>query len=183
MVFVGFRYVQIWIFLCSFSRTCLVAKKISIRQKKKNLGHRMGPEVPWPNRARGTRGPCGAGLGPTKKIRLLIGPGSGCGSKPGGRAWVWKNPARTRPIAIPTPNEDYGLVHLKAKKDLLNQLQPSSIGQRLRRPWINYCYTLIYKRTAFFFNELARYERHSKLANWKFSFFDLEHVKNLLLNN
>ena len=32
MVFVGFRSIQIWIFLCSFSPTCLVAKKISIRQ-------------------------------------------------------------------------------------------------------------------------------------------------------
>ena len=32
MVFVGFQSVQIWIFLCSFSPTCLVAEKISIRQ-------------------------------------------------------------------------------------------------------------------------------------------------------
>ena len=57
MVFVGFRYVQIWIFLCSFSPTCLVAENISIRQKKKkNLGQRMGPEVPWPNGAHGARG-------------------------------------------------------------------------------------------------------------------------------
>ena len=68
MVFVSFRYVQIWIFLCSFSPTCLVAKKISIRQKKKKiLGHRMGPEVPWPNGARGARGARWGGSGPRKK--------------------------------------------------------------------------------------------------------------------
>ena len=74
MIFVGFRFVQIWIFLYSFSPTCLVAEKISIRQKK-ILGHIMGPEVPWPNGARGARQ---GGSGPRKKkIHLLIGPGSG----------------------------------------------------------------------------------------------------------
>ena len=64
MVFVGFQSVQIWIFLCSFSPTCLVAKKISIRQFFFFLGHRMGPEVPWSNGARGAREAC---LGPAKK--------------------------------------------------------------------------------------------------------------------
>ena len=53
MVFVGFQSVQIWIFLCSFSPTCLVAEKISIRQIFFFLGHRMGPKVPWSNGARG----------------------------------------------------------------------------------------------------------------------------------
>ena len=62
------------------------------------LGHRMGPKVPWPN---GARGACEVGLGPTKEIRLLIGPGSGRGSKPAGRVRVWKNPTQTRPVAIP----------------------------------------------------------------------------------
>ena len=65
MVFVGFQSVQIWIFLCSFSPTCLVAEKISIRQNFFFfLGHRMGPEVPWSNGARGAREAC---LGPAKK--------------------------------------------------------------------------------------------------------------------
>ena len=85
MVFVGFRSVQIWIFLCSFSPTCLVAEKISIKQIFFFLGHRMGPEVPWPNEACGARG---AGLGPTKEIRLLIGPGLGRRSRPAGRVRV-----------------------------------------------------------------------------------------------
>ena len=36
---------------------CLVAEKINIRQTFFFLlGHRMGPEVPWPNGARGARG-------------------------------------------------------------------------------------------------------------------------------
>ena len=89
MVFVGFRYVQIWIFLYSFSPTCLVAEKISIRQKKFFLGHRMGPEVPWTNGACGARGARWGRSGPRKKkICLLIGPGSGHGSRPAGRAQV-----------------------------------------------------------------------------------------------
>ena len=82
MVFVGFRYVQIWIFLCSFSPTCLVTEKISIRQKKKFWA------IEWALKYRGPTGPGGAGLGPAKKIRLLIGPGSGRGSRPAGRARV-----------------------------------------------------------------------------------------------
>ena len=100
MVFIGFRYVQIWIFLCSFSPTCLVAEKISIRQKffffwatewaLKYCGP-TGPVKPV--------GPGGAGLGPAKKIRLLIGPGSGLGSRPAGRAGYEK----TRPEPDPLP--------------------------------------------------------------------------------
>ena len=82
MVFVGFRYVQIWIFLYSFSPTCLVTEKISIRQKKKFWA------IEWALKYRGPTGPGGAGLGPAKKIRLLIGPGSGRGSRPAGRARV-----------------------------------------------------------------------------------------------
>ena len=39
---------------------------------------------------------------PGKKTRLVNGPGSGRGSWPTGRIRVWKNPARTRPVAIPT---------------------------------------------------------------------------------
>ena len=104
MVFVDFRFVQIWIFLCSFSSTCLVAEKINIRQKIFFLGHRMGPEVLWPNGAHGARG---TSLGPAKKIHLLIGPGSSRGSRLAGRARVWKNSARTRPVAILTYGEEY----------------------------------------------------------------------------
>ena len=48
----------------------------------------------WALKYRGPTGPvepagsAGAGLGPAKKIRLLIGPGSGRGSRPAGRARV-----------------------------------------------------------------------------------------------
>ena len=89
MVFVGFQSVQIWIFLCSFSPTCLVAEKISIRQKK-ILGHIMGPEVPWPNGARGARQ---GGSGPRKKKNSFTNR-AGFGYE--------KNPIRTRPAVIPT---------------------------------------------------------------------------------
>ena len=89
MVFVGFRSVQIWIFLCSFSPTCLAAEKISIRQIFFFfLGHRMGPEVPWPNGAHGAREAWRGGSGPRKKIRLLIGPGLSRWSRLAGRVRV-----------------------------------------------------------------------------------------------
>ena len=63
------------------------------------LGHELGPspkrgpQDPW--------GPAGAGPGPGKKPGSLNGSGSGYGSFPAGRVRVWKNPARTRPVAIP----------------------------------------------------------------------------------
>ena len=57
------------------------------------LGHELGP-IP-------KRGPAGAGPGPGKKPGILNGPGPGYGSCPAGRARIWKNPARTRPVAIP----------------------------------------------------------------------------------
>ena len=63
------------------------------------LGHKLGPiskRGPW-----GPRGPAGAGLGPGKKPGTLNGAGPGHGSCPAGRVRVWKNPARTRPVAIP----------------------------------------------------------------------------------
>ena len=100
MVFVGFRYVQIWIFLCSFSPTCLVVEKISIRQKKKFFW-----ATEWALKYRGPTGPVepagpgGAGLGPAKKIRLLS-----------GRVWVLGPDPRvgpgyekTRPEPDPLP--------------------------------------------------------------------------------
>ena len=57
------------------------------------LGHELGP-IP-------KRGPAGAGPGPGKKPGILNGPGLGYGSCPAGRVQIWKNPARTRPVAIP----------------------------------------------------------------------------------
>ena len=48
------------------------------------------------------RGPAGAGPGPGKKPGTLNGPGPGHGSCPAGRVRIWKNPARIRPVAIPT---------------------------------------------------------------------------------
>ena len=77
-------------------------RKLVLGKKKKILGHRMGPEVPWPNGARGARGARWGGSGPRKKNPFTIGPGLGLGSRPAGRARVWKNPARTRLVAIPT---------------------------------------------------------------------------------
>ena len=50
--------------------------------------------IEWALKYRGPTGPVepagpgGAGLGPVKKIRLLIGAGSGLGSRPAGRARV-----------------------------------------------------------------------------------------------
>ena len=55
----------------------------------------VGPQI-GPNPL---TGPGGGGSG--KKTRLVNGPGSGHGSWPAGWVRVWKNPARTRPVAIP----------------------------------------------------------------------------------
>ena len=57
------------------------------------LGHELGPIS--------KRGPVGAGPGLRKKPGTLNGAGPGHGSCPAGRVRVWKNPARTRPVAIP----------------------------------------------------------------------------------
>ena len=65
------------------------------------LGHELGPipkRGPWD-----LRGPAGAGPGPGKKPGTLNRLGLGHGSCPAGWVRVWKNPARTRPIAIPNP--------------------------------------------------------------------------------
>ena len=43
----------------------------------------------------------GPGPGPGKKTRLVNEPGSGRGLTPAGQVQVWKNPARTRTVAIP----------------------------------------------------------------------------------
>ena len=63
------------------------------------LGHELGP-IP----KRGLRDPwdpAGAGPGPWKKPGTLNGSGPGHRSCPASRVHVWKNPARTRPVAIP----------------------------------------------------------------------------------
>ena len=60
------------------------------------LGHELGPSP-----KRDPRGPAGASSGPGKKPSTLNGPGPGHGSCPVGRVRVWKNPARTLPVAIP----------------------------------------------------------------------------------
>ena len=60
------------------------------------LGHRMGPEVPWPNGARW------GGSGPRKKNPFTNRAGFGSWVQTRGSGRVWKNPARTRPVAIPT---------------------------------------------------------------------------------
>ena len=64
------------------------------------LGHDLGPISK--RGPRGPWGPAGAGLGPGKKPGTLNGASPGHGSCPAGRVRVWKNPARTRPVAIPT---------------------------------------------------------------------------------
>ena len=62
----------------------------------------FGPQNgPWSTMAQWARGARGASLGPTKEIRLLIGPGLGRRSRPAGRVRVWKNLTPTRPVAIP----------------------------------------------------------------------------------
>ena len=63
------------------------------------LGHELGLS---PKRGlRDPRGPAGASSSPEKKPSTLNGPGPGHGSCPVGRVRVWKNPAWTRPVAIP----------------------------------------------------------------------------------
>ena len=63
------------------------------------LGHELGLS---PKRGlRDPRGPVGASSSPGKKPSTLNGPGPGHGSCPVGRVRVWKNPARTLPVAIP----------------------------------------------------------------------------------
>ena len=81
-------------------------KNLGLNVGKKNLdfffwlGHELGPISK--RGPRGPWGPVGAGLGPGKKPGTLNGAGSGHGSCTAGRVRVWKNPARTRPVAIPT---------------------------------------------------------------------------------
>ena len=58
------------------------------------LGHELGPIPKW--------GPAGADPGPEKKPGTLNRPGQGHGSCPAGRVRVWKNPAQTRPVVIPS---------------------------------------------------------------------------------
>ena len=82
-------------------------KKFGLERRKKKiwtffffwLGHDLGPISK--RGPRGPWGPAGAGLGPGKKPGTLNGAGPGHGSCPAGRVRVWKNPARTRPVAIP----------------------------------------------------------------------------------
>ena len=57
------------------------------------LGHELGPIS--------KRSPVRAGSGPGKKPGTLNGAGPSHGSCPAGWVRVWKNPARTRPVAIP----------------------------------------------------------------------------------
>ena len=51
-------------------------------------------------------GPGWGGSGPGKKPGTLNGAGPGHGSCPAGRVRVWKNPAQTRPVAIPNKDQD-----------------------------------------------------------------------------
>ena len=83
-------------------------------EKKKNLGLNVGKKKSglffffWLGHDLGPiskRGPAGAGLGPGKKPGTLNGAGLGHGSCPAGRVRVWKNAARTRPVAIPNYND------------------------------------------------------------------------------
>ena len=60
------------------------------------LGHELGPIS-----KRGPWGPTGAGPSPGKKPGTLNGAGSGHGSCLASRVRIWKNPARTQPVAIP----------------------------------------------------------------------------------
>ena len=58
------------------------------------VGHEgMGPVGP----AKARRG----GFGVKKKTCLINGSGPGFWGRPASRVWVWKNQARTQPIAIP----------------------------------------------------------------------------------
>ena len=43
------------------------------------------------------------GFGVKKKTRLINEPGSGFWGRPASWVRVWKNPTRTRPVAIPSP--------------------------------------------------------------------------------
>ena len=64
------------------------------------LGHELGPISK--QGPRGPWGPAGAGLGLGKKPGTLNEAGPSHGSCPVGRVRVWKNPARTRPVATPS---------------------------------------------------------------------------------
>ena len=76
-------------------------RKLVLGKKKKNWATKWALKYRGPTGPVEPTGPGGVGLGPAKKIRFLIGPGSGRGSRLAGRARVWKNPARTWPVAIP----------------------------------------------------------------------------------
>ena len=66
------------------------------------LGHDLGREL-GPNLARlnGARRAQWGWVWAPKKTCLVNGSGPGCWSWPAGQVRVWKNPARTRSIAIP----------------------------------------------------------------------------------
>ena len=56
-------------------------------------------------------------MGPGKKTQLVNGSGLGLGLRPAGQVWVWKNSARTRPVAIPSINGfTVVLTHKEASK-------------------------------------------------------------------
>ena len=82
MVFVSFRSVQIWIFLCSFSPIVWLLRKSVSGKHFLFFGPQNGP---WNTMARG------AHRAPQKKILLIIGPDPGRKSRPAGQVQVWKN--------------------------------------------------------------------------------------------
>ena len=113
-------------------------KKFGLERRKKKsglfffcfwLGHELGPISK--RGQRGPWGPAGAGLGPGKKPGTLNGAGPGHGSCPAGRVRVWKNPARTRPVAIPSqstrPSAQNRLTHLKASLEKIQVINSYSI--------------------------------------------------------
>ena len=84
----------------------------------------------WQGLTRSTRPtrPNGGGFGPREKTRLVNGSGLGLGLRPASRVWVWKNLARTRPVAIPSINGFTAVLTHKEASKLSSNKQKTSHG-------------------------------------------------------
>ena len=79
-------------------------------------------------------------MGPGEKTRLVNGSGLGLGLRPAGRVWVWKNSARTRPVAIPSINGFTAVLTHKEASKLSSNKQKHHMGLF---PIINLCFLFI----------------------------------------
>ena len=97
-----------------------------------DLGRGLGLNLVGLNEAHGAW--LGRVQAPEKKIRLVNGPGPGRGSWPAGRVRVCKNPARNRPVAIPScPQREFSNQTSPLGTQLVNSLFKEPVYQILEK--------------------------------------------------